>query len=182
MFGSIQKVLPCPFYKQQHERVGCRLIVLFDEILFIAVWHYCWCVSRAFNTIILCSYHVYGNPCFERCISYWNRTSVCTDCFIAFLYGKVGFHNGTSLNMLGGFYTILTRRKIDKIWIPSWTSTNCFDSWSISLTSKDAHMRDIGVICFVFLFKRQPYFLWATKLGTWSFISDFIISFACGRR
>ena len=25
------------------------------------------------------------------------------------------FHNGTSLNMLGGFYTILTRRKIDKI-------------------------------------------------------------------
>ena len=25
-------------------------------------------------------------------------------------------HNGTSLNLLGGFYTILSRRKIDKIW------------------------------------------------------------------
>ena len=33
----------------------------------------------------------------ELCCFIWNRTSVRTDCFVAFLYGDIGFHDGTSL-------------------------------------------------------------------------------------
>ena len=43
----------------------------------------------------------------ELCCFIWNRTSVRTDCFVAFLYGDIGFHVGTSLVCL-------------MIWIENW--------------------------------------------------------------
>ena len=55
-----------------------------------SVWHLSIVACLVYNMCLAFMY-------IELCCFIWNRTSVRTDCFVAFLYGDIGFHDGTSL-------------------------------------------------------------------------------------